>query len=169
MHGHGARGTGHGSSSVANLIELDADGVLHLDKQPSAALVHDAWQFICVVKGEGRADFYISGLHKASAAPAPPAPVTLAMGLLGTNWTGAVDDVWVLNRALEPYDVMRMFVNEGATANKRGARGLSEFERWNFNQRCGSACSGILRGGPDLRGEFTPTLPYPQDPWMQRF
>jgi hypothetical protein len=109
-------------TNVANLIQLDEDGVLHLDGEPGAALVFDAWQFVCITKNPTDVTFYVSGVEKTKAAPVSVNATGLAVGLLGTNWIGRVDDVWAFSRALGAYDVMRMYTNEEFAISLDGVR-----------------------------------------------
>jgi hypothetical protein len=97
---------------VANLIQLDADGLLYLDGEPGAHIIFDSWQFMCIIKSEEKVDFYTGGLLKASAVPVKTTG-TLAKGLIGTNFTGLVDDFWVFDKVLSAYDVMSLYTNEG--------------------------------------------------------
>jgi len=107
---------------VANLIQLDADGLLYLDGEPGAHLIFDSWQFMCIIKSEEKADFYTGGLLKASAVPVKTTG-TLAKGLIGTNFTGLVDDFWVFDKVLTAYDVMLLYTNEDFAIELDGVNG----------------------------------------------
>lgn len=99
--------------NVANLIQLDADGVIYLDGEPGANVTFSVWQFVCIAKTAHRVEFYVSGNHAGSAASVATIAV-MDTGLIGTNWTGVVDDFWVVDYAVTAYDVMAMYANEGA-------------------------------------------------------
>eukprot|EP00238_Polyblepharides_amylifera_P015327 CAMPEP_0196599450 /NCGR_PEP_ID=MMETSP1081-20130531/94863_1 /TAXON_ID=36882 /ORGANISM="Pyramimonas amylifera, Strain CCMP720" /LENGTH=2090 /DNA_ID=CAMNT_0041925221 /DNA_START=417 /DNA_END=6689 /DNA_ORIENTATION=+ len=112
----------HSKQNVANLIQLDADGVIHLDGEPGAPLKFDAWQFVCITKSPESVDFYTGGQWRASAEPVEVSQ-SMARGLIGTNWTGVVDDFWVADRVLSTYDVMSMYSNEEFAIELDGSEG----------------------------------------------
>ncbi|KAK3283177.1 hypothetical protein CYMTET_9115 [Cymbomonas tetramitiformis] len=98
-------------SHVSNLIQLDETGTIFLDGEPGATIIFFAWQFVCIVKDDAQVHFYAGGRHKATA-PASYSSATMNKGLLGTNFTGDIDDVWAFERALDQYQIMQMYSNE---------------------------------------------------------
>ena len=61
--------------------------------------------------------FFVSGVRAAAAAPVA-VEATMVKGLIGTNWTGVVDDFWVFNYVLMDFEVMTMYSTEGARGNR---------------------------------------------------
>ena len=99
-------------TTVANLVQLDAEGVLYLDGEAGASLTFEAWQFVCITKNATNVGFFVSGVRAASAAPMA-VEAEMDKGLIGTNWTGVVDDLWVFAYNMLDYEVMTMYSTEG--------------------------------------------------------
>jgi hypothetical protein len=98
-------------TTVANLVQLDAEGVLYLDGEAGASLTFEAWQFVCITKNATNVGFFVSGVRAASAAPMA-VEAEMDKGLIGTNWTGVVDDLWVFSYNMLDYEVMTMYSTE---------------------------------------------------------
>jgi len=96
---------------VANLLTVDDMGVLSLDGSPGGSMTFDAWQHVCVSKAGSVASFYVSG-NMTGTAEAVYSPASMSKGLIGTNITGIVDDVWAWSRTLLPYEVDVLFRQE---------------------------------------------------------
>jgi len=108
--------------TVANLVQLDADGTIYLDGEAGAQLTFEAWQFICISKNSTNVGFFVSGVRAASAAPVP-VEAQMEKGLIGTNWTGMIDDLWVFNYNVLDYEVMTMYSTEEYSIALDGSTG----------------------------------------------
>ncbi|KAK3248533.1 hypothetical protein CYMTET_42004 [Cymbomonas tetramitiformis] len=96
---------------VSNLIQLDEDGTLYLDGEVGASIIFNTWQFVCVVKDNMMVHFYTGGELKASASSVSNSN-TMTKGLIGTNFTGIIDDVWAFDTAVDAYTIQSMYSSE---------------------------------------------------------
>lgn len=97
--------------SVANLLQVNSDGILMMDGTPGATLIFDAWQFICIAKHGNSTLMYTSGELNATVTSLYTTS-HMAKAYLGTNLTGVVDDLWAWNRTLYDYEIKSLYLAE---------------------------------------------------------
>ena len=103
---------GHSASKRYNEVSIGSDGVISFGGASSgAAIIFDAWQFVCATRSGTKGAVYSAGRMVAEVDLSAPGEA-LTAALIAAHLKGKVDDVWLWERQVAADEIKQLYEEE---------------------------------------------------------